>query len=127
MCCKVLLHLYYVFVLDLFFLLSYDEYMSDPNDIKKTEKTQKTVNIDPSTYNAIVQNKGDWQISVFIDAAVQYYIKCMNDDSELSKINTQITEIRDAVRTNLGLCCEVLKQCGVLNGNGEVTFPKSKG
>lgn len=101
--------------------------MSESNDIKKLEKTQKTVNIYPSTYNAIVQNKGDWNISVFIDVAVNHYIKCMNDDSELSKINTQITEIRDAVRTNLGLSCEVLRQAGILNGNGEVTFPKSKG
>ena len=101
--------------------------MSEPNDIKKTEKAQKTVNIYPSTYSAIIQNKGDWQISVFIDAAVKHYIKCLDDDSDLNKINAQITEIRDAVRTNLGLCCEVLRQAGILNGNGEVTFSKPKG
>ena len=101
--------------------------MSGPNDIKKTEKTQKTVNIYPSTYDAIVEHKGDWNIAVFIDAAVKHYIKTMNDNSDLNKINVQITEIRDAVRTNLGLCCEVLKQAGILNGNGEVSFTKTKG
>lgn len=98
--------------------------MSEPNDIKKTEKAQKTVNIYPSTYNAIVQNKGDWQISVFIDVAVKHYIKTMNDNSDMNKILVQISEMRDAVRTNLGLNCEVLKQAGILNGNGEISFTK---
>ena len=97
---------------------------NDPNDIKKTEKTQKTVNIYPSTYNAIVQHKGDWQISVFIDVAVKHYIKTMNDNSDMNKILVQISEMRDAVRTNLGLSCEVLKQAGILNGNGEINFTK---
>ena len=95
------------------------------NEIKKTEKTQKTVNIYPSTYNLIVQNKGEWNLAVFIDAAVKHYVKHMNDDSDINKIYKEIDEIRDAVRTNLGLSCEVLKQAGILNGNGEVKFTKS--
>lgn len=95
------------------------------SEIKKTEKAQKTVNIYPSTYNLIVQNKGDWNLSVFIDAAVKCYVKNMNDDSDINKIYKEIDEIRDAVRTNLGLSCEVLKQAGILNGNGEVKFTKN--
>lgn len=94
------------------------------NEIQKYEKTQKTVNIYPSTYNAIVENKGDWNIAVFIDAAVKHYVKTMNDDSDMNKILKNVEEIRDAVRTNLGLSCEVLKQAGILNGNGEVQFKK---
>lgn len=91
----------------------------------KIEKAQKTVNIYPSTYKAIVDNKGDWNISVFIDAAVKHYIKTMNDDSDIKLILKNIEEMRDAVRTNLGLNCEVLKQAGILNGNGEISFTKS--
>lgn len=93
-------------------------------DIKKTEKTIKTVNIYQSTYDTIIANKKDYQISVFIDLAVKHYVKTMNDSSEINQILTQITDIRDAVRTSLGLSCEVLKQAGILNGNGEVSFLK---
>lgn len=93
-------------------------------DIKKTEKTIKTVNIYQSTYDTIIANKKDYQISVFIDLAVKHYVKTMNDSSEVNQILTQITDIRDAVRTSLGLSCEVLKQAGILNGNGEVSFLK---
>lgn len=93
-------------------------------DIKKTEKTIKTVNIYQSTYDTIIANKKDYQISVFIDLAVKHYVKTMNDSSEINQILTQITDIRDAVRTSLGLSCEVLKQAGILNGNGEINFLK---
>lgn len=93
-------------------------------EIFKTEKTTKTVNIYPSTYDTITKHKGDYQISVFIDIAVRHYVKTMNDDSDMNKILKNIEEIRDAVRTNLGLSCEVLKQAGILNGNGEVKFSK---
>jgi hypothetical protein len=93
-------------------------------EIQKLEKTQKTVNIYPSTYDTIVTNKGDWNIAVFIDAAVKHYVKTMNDGSDMNKILKNVEEIRDAVRTNLGLSCEVLKQAGILNGNGEVQFKK---
>ena len=48
----------------------------------------------------------------------------MNDNSDMNKILVQISEMRDAVRTNLGLSCEVLKQAGILNGNGEINFTK---
>ncbi len=88
----------------------------------KTEKTQKTVSLYQSTYDLIIQNKGDWQISNFVDAAVKHYVKWMNDDSDINKIYKNIEEIRDAVRTNLGLNCEVLKQAGILNGNGEIEW-----
>lgn len=93
-------------------------------EIFKTEKTTKTVNIYPSTYDTITRYKGDYQISVFIDIAVRHYVKTMNDDSDMNKILKNIEEIRDAVRTNLGLNCEVLKQAKILNGNGEVEFKK---
>ncbi len=93
-------------------------------EINKTEKTKKTVNIYPSTYNMIVEHQGEWNLAVFIDVAVKHYIKCMNDNSDINKIYKEIDEIRDAVRTNLGLSCEVLKQAGILNGNGEVKFTK---
>ena len=93
-------------------------------EIQKTEKTQKTVNIYPSTYDAIVANKGDWNIAVFIDVAVKHYVKTKDDSSDMNKVLVQISEMRDAVRTNLGLSCEVLKQAGILNGNGEVQFNK---
>lgn len=96
----------------------------EPN---KTEKTQKNISIYPSTYDVIVKNKGDWNIAVFVDAAVKHYVKSMNDDSDMNKILKNIEEVRDAVRTSLGLSCEVLKQAGILNGNGEVTFKKTEG
>lgn len=95
------------------------------NSIKKTEKTQKTINIYPSTYDTIIKNKGDWNIAVFIDAAVKHYVKTMNDDSDMKLILKNIEETRDAVRTSLGLSCEVLKQAGILNGNGEIKFTKA--
>jgi hypothetical protein len=96
------------------------------NEIKKTEKTGKVISLYPSTYELIVKNKGDLQIATFIDSAVKHYIKTIDDTSDLNKIYKEIDEIRDAVRTNLGLSCEVLKQCGVLNGNGEVKWPKTE-
>ena len=95
-------------------------------EINKTEKTKKTVNIYPSTYNLIVAHQGDWNLAVFIDVAVKHYIKCMNDNSDINKIYKDIDEIRDAVRTNLGLNCEVLKQDCVLNGNGEIKWSKTE-
>lgn len=91
---------------------------------KKTEKTLKCVNLYPSTYELIVENKKDWQITTFIDIAVRHYVKTMDDKSDMNKIQEQISEIRDAIRTNLGLSCEVLRQAGILNGNGEVKFTK---
>ncbi len=94
-------------------------------DIKKFEKAKKTINIYPSTYDAIVENKGDYQISVFIDIAVKHYLKSMKEESEISKIQKSIDEIRDAVRTNLSLNCEVLKQSGLLNASGEVEIKKN--
>ena len=121
MCCKVFLHYFCVIFIAFLIILFYNLGM---NEIQKYEKTQKTVNIYPSTYNAIVENKGDWNIAVFIDAAVKHYVKTMNDDSDMNKILKNVEEIRDAVRTNLGLNCEVLKQAGILNGNGEVQFKK---
>ena len=95
------------------------------NDIKKTEKTGKVISLYPSTYDLIVKNKGDLQIATFIDSAVKHYIKTIDDTSDLNKIYKEIDEIRDTVRTNLGLCCEVLKQAGILNGNGDVKFTKN--
>jgi hypothetical protein len=94
------------------------------NEIKKTEKTGKVISLYPSTYELIVKNKGDLQIATFIDSAVKHYIKTMDDTSDINKIYKEIDEIRDAVRTNLGLSCEVLKQAGILNGNGEIKFSK---
>lgn len=94
------------------------------NEIKKTEKTGKVISLYPSTYELIVKNKGDLQIATFIDSAVKHYIKTIDDNSDMNKILAQITDIRDAVRTSLGLSCEVLKQAGILNGNGDVEWSK---
>lgn len=91
---------------------------------KKTEKALKCVNLYPSTYELIINNKKDWQITTFIDAAVRHYVKTMDDDSEIKKIQEQMSEISDVVKTNLGLNCEVLRQAGILNGNGEIKFTK---
>ena len=91
---------------------------------KKTEKTGKVISLYPSTYDLIIRHKGDLQIATFIDSAVKHYIKTMDDSSDMNKILKNIEEIRDAVRTKLGLSCEVLKQAGILNGNGEVEFKK---
>lgn len=94
------------------------------NETQKTEKTSKVIKLYPSTYDLIVTNKGDLQIATFIDEAVRHYIKTIDDSSDMNKILKNIEEIRDAVRTNLGLSCEVLKQAGILNGNGEINFSK---
>ena len=93
-------------------------------EVNRFEKVKKNVAIFPSTYDLIVENKDEWPISVFIDVAVKNYIKTMNDSSDMNKILKNIEEIRGTVRTNLGLSCEVLKQAGILNGNGEVQFSK---
>lgn len=93
-------------------------------EVNKFEKVKKNIAIFPSTYDLIMKNKDEWPISVFIDVAVKNYIKTMNDSSDMNKILKNIEEMRDAVRTNLGLSCEVLKQAGVLNGNGEIQFSK---
>ena len=94
------------------------------NEIKKTEKTGKVISLYPSTYDLVIKNKGDLQIATFIDEAVRHYVKTIDDSSDMNKILKNIEEIRDAVRTNLGLSCEVLKQAGILNGNGEINFSK---
>jgi hypothetical protein len=94
------------------------------NETQKTEKTSKVIKLYPSTYDLIVTNKGDLQIATFIDNAVRHYLKTIDDSSDMNKILKNIEEIRDAVRTNLGLNCEVLKQAGILNGNGEINFSK---
>ena len=86
---------------------------------------KKPVQIYESTFNEINTHKGDNNIASFIDTAILYYIQHESDMSEYKKINERLLEIHETVKTNLGLNCEVLRQAGILNGNGEITFSKS--
>ena len=85
---------------------------------------KRPVQLYPETYNTINKNRGNKTIAIFIDDAVNYYIRSFGDNSELKKINENLATMKDTQNTILGLNCEVLRQAGILNGNGEVTFPK---
>lgn len=90
----------------------------------ENEKTSKTVNLYPSTYELITKNKGVKSVSLFIDEAVKCYLKYNGDDLFL-KIQKELEEIKHVEHTNLGILCEVLKKAGVLDENGEVSaLPK---
>lgn len=81
---------------------------------------KRPVQLYTSTYENINKYKGDKNIATFIDDAVNYYIRFASDQSELVKINERLNAVKDTQNTILGLCCEVLRQAGILNGNGEV-------
>lgn len=85
---------------------------------------KKSVQLYTGTYDTINKNKGEKNIASFIDDAVNYYINAFGEKSELKKINETLSAMKDTQNTILGLNCEVLRQAGILNGNGEVTFSK---
>ena len=93
--------------------------------MERNEKTMCNIKIFGSTREAIERVRGNKSISIFLDDAVLYYIKHINDNTELEQVHKVLNEIVDINKTNLGLLCEVLRQEGVLNGNGEIT-PLSK-
>lgn len=86
--------------------------------------TKKPVQIYETTFNNINTCKGDCNIATFIDMAVSYYIKHKDDSSDYKQIQKKLSLIHETLKTNLGLSCEVLRQAGILNGNGEVSFVK---
>ena len=88
------------------------------------EKTAKTVRIYESTANEIEKWRGNKSAGLFIDVAVKFYVKSFNEDEELVKIRKDIELILERTATSLGLQCEVLRQAGILNGNGEINFTK---
>lgn len=87
-----------------------------------TEKTSRPVKIFDSTYNLINKNKGNRTVSLYIDDAVRYYAKAMDNGDDITQIKKSIEVINDRQATNLGLLCEVLRQAKILNGNGEINF-----
>ena len=91
-------------------------------DMDVTEKTSRPVKIFDSTYNLINKNKGNRTVSLYIDDAVRYYAKAMDNGDDITQIKKSIEVINDRQATNLGLLCEVLRQAKILNGNGEINF-----
>ncbi len=94
-----------------------------------TEKSSKPMKVFESTYDLIQRHRGDKTAVQFVDEAVRFYVRTIDEGDPLFKINKQLETINERQTTNLGLLCEVLRQAGILNGNGEVNFtkPEAKG
>ena len=90
----------------------------------KNEKACITVRIYESTAKNIEKWKGNSPMGLFIDNAVSYYIKSLDNGDDITQIRKSIELINERQTTNLGLLCEVLRQAGILNGNGEIDFIK---
>lgn len=88
------------------------------------EKSSKPVKVFESTYDLILRHSGNKTAVQFIDDAVKYYVRSIDEGDPLCKINKQLELINERQATNLGLLCEVLRQAGILNGNGEINFNK---
>ena len=88
------------------------------------EKSSKPVKVFESTYDLILRYSGNKTAVQFIDDAVKYYVRSIDEGDPLCKINKQLELINERQATNLGLLCEVLRQAGILNGNGEINFTK---
>lgn len=86
--------------------------------------TKKPVQLYEKTFDFINEHKDECNIATFIDNAVRYYVQHFDDQSELKKISDALNDIKETVRTNLGLNCEVLRQEGILDGNAVVTAHK---
>ena len=89
-----------------------------------TEKSSKPVKVFESTYDLILRHRGDKTAVQFIDEAVRYYVRTIDEGDPLFKINKTLELMSERQSTNLGLLCEVLRQAGILNGNGEINFTK---
>ncbi len=87
---------------------------------------KKSVQLYTGTYETINKNKGEKNIATFIDDAVNYYINTLREKRELEKINETLAAMKDTQNTILGLNCEILRQAGILNGNGEIFPIKNK-
>ena len=92
--------------------------------MSRNEKASISVRIFDSTFQDILKWKGNNTVGVFIESAVEYYIKSLDCGDALSQIKKSLDEINETQATLLGLSCEVLRQAGILNGNGEVQFIK---
>lgn len=93
--------------------------------MQTNEKTTTTVRIFDSTSRLIQKYRNNKSAGVFIAEAVEFYIAHQIDNGdELYRIRTALEEMKQTEQTNLGLLCEVLRQAGILNGNGEVSFKK---
>lgn len=84
----------------------------------------KPVKVYESTYNLVMEKRGDKTAIQFIDEAVRFYVRTLDEDDPLAKINKNLELINERTATNLGLLCEVLRQAKILNGNGEINVPK---
>ena len=89
----------------------------------RNEKATVTVRIYDSTSKTINKWRGNSPAGLFIDTAVAYYVKSLDSGDVLNKMQKDIEDMKHCQRTNLGLLCEVLKQVGVLDGNGEIQVP----
>lgn len=92
----------------------------------KNEKATVTVRIYESTAKNIEKWKENAPMGLFIDNAVSYYIKSLDNGDDMTQIRKSLELINERQTTNLGLLCEVLRQAGILNGNGEIDFIKKE-
>lgn len=91
----------------------------------KNEKAAVTVRIYDSTLQSINKWKGNSPIGLFIDNAVECYVKSLTKTDDIAKqIKQDINEIQNSQKITLGLLCEVLKQNGVLDAGGDIIIPK---
>lgn len=89
------------------------------------ENAATTVRIYETTNQLVNKWRGKSSTGVFIDNAVKSYIRHeLDNGDDIMKIRQALDELKQNSQTNLGLLCEVLRQAGILNGNGEVSFPK---
>lgn len=88
--------------------------------MENTDKTTRPIKLFESTYELINRHKGKKTIALFIDEAVGFYLRATDGGDPYARIVRAIEQINDRQTTNLGLLCEVLRQQGILNGNGEV-------
>lgn len=88
---------------------------------------KKPAQLYSKTFDIINQNRGEKNIATFIDDAVNYYVMANSDRRDIAKIKESLDSIRETQRTILGLNCEMLRQAGILNGNGEMDVLKRSG
>ena len=94
-------------------------------DMIANENPSRAVKVFESTIDLINKHKGKLTYPLYIDEAVNYYVRSMDEGDPFTRIMKAVEEIKQTQSTNLGLLCEVLRQAGILNGNGEIT-PLSK-
>lgn len=99
--------------------------------VKKSGYTEamekKSAQLYSKTFETINKNRGEKNIATFIDDAVNYYVMANSDRRDIASIKESIETIRETQRTILGLNCEMLRQAGILNGNGEMDVLKRSG